>query len=105
MSSFSVSGTDTSDLTSTTDATTPLYDGIYIITYTKSSDTFKYVKKKVGNGNSYSPKTVSTTLKYNGNVCLFQMIYLSSNYYYSAWIDRARRFLPSDLLTSTDADF
>ena len=44
MSSFSVSGTDTSDLTSTTDATTPLYDGIYIITYTKSSDTFKYVK-------------------------------------------------------------
>ena len=72
MSSFSVSNTDTSDLTSTTDATTPLYDGIYIITYTKSSDTFKYVKKKVGYGNSYSPKTVSTRLKNNGNVCLFK---------------------------------
>ena len=67
-------------LTSETDATTPLYDGTYIITYTKNNnDEFKYIKRKVSNTGDYADKSVSSTLKNNGNVCLFQMIYLSNN--------------------------
>ena len=36
---------------------------------------------------SYTPRIPTATLNNNGNVCFFQMKYLSNNYYYSAWID------------------
>ena len=78
---------DSSDLTNTIQATTPLYNDSYLITFVLFGDKFQYLKKNVGSSLS-TLRTPSTTLKENGNVCFFQMRYLSINYYYSSWIDR-----------------
>ena len=66
---------DSSDLTNTIQATTPLYNDSYIITFVLFGDKFQYLKKNVGSTLS-TLRTPSTTLKENGNVCFFQMRYL-----------------------------
>jgi hypothetical protein len=77
-----------SDLTNEHLNTFPLYYNPYIITYVKSDKTFKLLKKQVGYSSDIFTRTLSgKTLKKNGNVCLFQMTFQSTNYYYYAWTD------------------
>ncbi len=76
-----------SALSSTTEATTPLYDETNIITYVKDGTWFTYLKKVASTTGTFITNISITTLKEKGNVCFFQMIYSSNNYYYSAWID------------------
>ena len=85
---FETSYTNTTGLISTIEATTPLYNYQYIITYILFEDKFKYLKIYVGRISSTESRISNATLKGNGNVCFFQMIYQSNDYYYSAWIDR-----------------
>ena len=66
--------------------TFPLYYNPYIITYTKSAQTFKLLKKQVSYSSDIFTRTITgKTLKKNGNVCLFQMIFKSTYYYYYAF--------------------
>ena len=76
------------DLTNEHLNTFPLYYSSYIITYVKYDKSFKLLKKKIGNSiESISEKVSDKKLKEDGNVCLFQMIFQSTYYYYYAWTD------------------